>query len=90
MAGATFEACKRKHAELWGSVLVDESYVCKACSKKDKDGYVSLPFSYFAVCLVDDNRTTGFYYLVSKKDLYEIHRAVHGSSTENLNPVNMI
>jgi len=87
MAAATSEACERKHSKLWGDVVVDDRYICKKCSRRDKNKYVSAPFSYFAVCILDDNRTTGLYYVVSRKDLYEQHRAVEGKSTENLNPV---
>jgi len=87
MAAPTSDACKEKQRELWGEVIFNERYVCKLCYKGNKAKYMSLPFSHFAVCILDDNRTTGLYYVVSRKDLYDQHRAVEGPSTATLNPV---
>jgi len=90
MAAPTKDACIEKQRDLWGQVIISEKYLCKRCCKTlDKAKYLSLPFSHFAVCILDDGRTTGLYYVVSKKDLYKLHRAVEGPSTENLNPVNI-
>jgi hypothetical protein len=67
-------------------VVFQEKYRCTECPE-DKVAYMSKTFSYYAVCILDDKRTTGQYYVVARKDLYNLNRAVHGSSTEAINPV---
>ena len=88
MSARTKDACTAKHSKLWGCVLIDDKFICAKCSKVGgKKKYMARPFSHFAVCLLDDHRTTSQYYVVSKRDLYDQHRAVEGASTANLNPV---
>jgi hypothetical protein len=88
MAAISREACVAKQKLLWSSVVHKDKYICSDCSKNtSRNKYMSLPLAYFAVCILDDNRTSGQYYLVSNKDLYDQHRAVDGNTTKNLNPV---
>lgn len=86
MSAESEEKCVEKLKKLWGDVVSKERYICEDCTKKNPK-YKSLPFSYFAVCLIDDNVTCQQYYLVCKKDLHEQHRAVEGETTASLNPV---
>jgi len=91
MSARTKEACTGKHSKLWGCVLIDDKFICAKCSKVGGEKkYMARPFSHFAVCLLDDHRTTSQYYVVSKTDLYDQHRAVEGASTPNLNPVRTV
>lgn len=87
MAAKSKEACIEKQKELWAEVVDDDKFVCLKCGATDKGKYKSQPFSHFAVCLLDDGWVTERYYVVSKKDLFEQHRAVEGPTTKTVNPV---
>lgn len=88
MAAESEEKCVDKLKKLWGDVVSKERFVCEDCFKKNPK-YKSLTFSYYAVCLIDDHVTSQQYYVVSKKDLEEQHRAVQGDTTASLNPVSV-
>jgi len=89
MTARSVEACSEKLASLWGQVVINDKYSCAKCAKKSggKKKYMAQTFSQFAVCILDDHRTTSQFYVVSRKDLYDQHRAVEGNTTKNLNPV---
>ena len=88
MTASNVEACAAKQKHLWAEVAVNQKYLCKPCTLKGVT--MNSPMLYYAVCVLEDKRTTGRYYLVSRKDLYSLHRAVQGDRTQNLNPVSMM
>lgn len=87
MAARSKDACIEKQRQLWSEVVEDDKFVCVKCAGTDKTKYKSQPFTHFAVCLLNEGWITERYFVVSKKDLYEQHRAVEGTTTKTMNPV---
>lgn len=87
MSANSKEACILKQKQLWAAVVDGDDYVCAKCAGSEKAKFKTLPFSHFAVCLLNEGWVTERYYVVSKKDLFDQHRAVEGNTTKTVNPV---